>query len=106
MLAQPKTVYQTRSSSLWTTSVRRIGVNSWHRSAALMPRRRRKSSLDDAAQAVGAEDRFEHARHVRAAAQPVPAVDVDDLPGDPARGVAEQEHRQVRDVGDLTEPGQ
>ena len=34
------------------------------------------------------------------------AVDVDDLTGDPTRGVAQQKHRHVGDIGDLTDPGQ
>ena len=63
-------------------------------------------ALHHAAQAVGAEDGFEHRRHVGAAPQPVPAVDVDHLAGDPTGGVAEQEHRQVGDVGDLADARQ
>ena len=44
------------------------------------------------------------AREVRAAAQHVAAVDVDQLAGDPLRGIAEQEQRQVRHVLHLAGP--
>ena len=61
---------------------------------------------DHAAQAVGAEHRLQHRRVVGSAAQHLTAVDVDDLSGDPARRVTEQEHRGTGDVGDLADPRQ
>ena len=58
----------------------------------------------DAAQPVGAEDRLEHRRVVRASPQHQAAVDVDDLARDIAGRIAEQEQRSVGDVGDLARP--
>ena len=63
---------------------------------------RLKASSHDAAQPVGAEDRLEHRGVIGSAAQHQPAVDVDHLAGDIAGRIAEQEHREVCDVGDLT----
>ena len=53
------------------------------------------------AQAVRAENGFEHRRHVWAVPQPVPTVDIDHLAGNRTGGIAEQKDTQVRHVLDL-----
>src|SRR5271163_1968371 len=61
---------------------------------------------DHPTQPVGAEHGFQHCGVVRAASQYEPTVDVDHLPSDVAGRIAEQKHRQVGDVLDLTGPRQ
>src|SRR5271168_3090927 len=61
--------------------------------------------VDDATEPVLAEHRFEHGREVRAPPQRLTAVDVDDLPGDPGRSIAQQEQREHCNVGDLADTG-